>query len=148
VLLARHTHQKMMRIWFIFFHRIPACPKYAWAMAFKGHYYDEAQIRHLGTWRVLHVDLAKLTAQLGVPEEGTVIKYETFEEILGLEHSSDRFKAVLNSWRKGIYREHGLEITGQHSEAWGIGLLVLAKSSSPEQSRYCSTRMTSNGATI
>jgi hypothetical protein len=83
--------------------------------------------RKSGVWtgaEPYSVDLLKLKTEIGVPEEGTVISHETLSKIIGHASTSQRYKAVINSWRKRMYREHRLEITGQHSEARGVGLLV------------------------
>lgn len=66
-------------------------------------------------------DVDKLRKAFGVPAEGTVIKHEEVEALLGYPRTSCRFKTVLESWRRSLDREHNVIFGPQR----GIGIVVL-----------------------
>lgn len=51
-------------------------------------------------------DVQALLDKFGVPSEGTLIKYEELEALLGYKHRSCRFRTVLGVWRRRLEREH------------------------------------------
>lgn len=79
---------------------------------------EMATVRH-GTPTGPAVD--NLEAFFGVPEEGTVIRWEDLEEILGLLRVSPRFRTVVSAWREKLLREHNVFLCAVGN---GGGLLV------------------------
>ena len=76
-------------------------------------------------------DVDRLIKTLGVPEAG-LIEHQTIEAIVGCEHRSNRYRAIVSAWRSRLRREHNL---GTDAEP-GIGIRVLtAKEWSERQAR-------------
>jgi hypothetical protein len=67
-------------------------------------------------------DVKRLDEALGVPIEGSVILYDRLSEIIQAPKKSNRFRTVLNAWRRKLFREHNIELdpTGDAQ-----GLIVL-----------------------
>ena len=66
-------------------------------------------------------DVDRLRKAFGIPAVGVVIKWDEFEQVLQLNRSTHRFKVVLSSWRKSLFREHHVLIAAER----GVGLVRL-----------------------
>lgn len=53
-------------------------------------------------------DVQKLIDQLGVPEVGTLIAYDTLAGVIRSHPDSSRFISVITAWRKRLDREHNV----------------------------------------
>lgn len=63
------------------------------------------------------------------PQEGAILKYEDIASIVKLDSSTSRFKTVLNSWRKRLFRDYNILMIPEP----GIGL----KNSTPSERINC-----------
>lgn len=57
-------------------------------------------------------DIDRLIARFGVPEEDTEIALETIAGVIGSSANSCRFKTVVNSWRRRLFRENNVFLKG------------------------------------
>ena len=67
------------------------------------------------------IDVKKITDTLGLPDPGTLVLYETLEEIIDVTRKESRFRSVVGSWRKQLLRDHNLITEGIRDE--GIKIL-------------------------
>src|SRR4030095_11956008 len=57
---------------------------------------------------------------------GQVIPHEQIESILHMRRTDSRYRGVLWQWRNEVEQKTGIWIDGKHSEAIGVGFMVLA----------------------
>ena len=58
----------------------------------------------MANWRIggmpYKPDVEKLKSRFGIPDRGTLIEHELIASVIGLAWRSERYKGVLNSWRR------------------------------------------------
>ena len=67
-------------------------------------------------------DIRKLMESFGVPEIGSVIKYEQMAVAIATDPQSHRFRGVLTAWLRRLLREHNVE--GRALRGIGIEFMV------------------------
>lgn len=74
-------------------------------------------------------DVRKLRESFGdlVNRRGDLIRHEEIEAILGLDRKANRYKTVVNKWRKEVEVLHGVVVDGR-GEAIGKGYMILLDS--------------------
>lgn len=58
------------------------------------------------------IDVDRIAARCGVPKEGETINLRDVAKSVQMDHASNRFRTVMNAWRKQLYREHNLLTVG------------------------------------
>jgi len=51
------------------------------------------------------IDVERLAARWGIPDEGVVIPYAEVAEAIGQPHGSNRYRSVVSAWRRRLLRE-------------------------------------------
>ena len=51
-------------------------------------------------------DVDKLMSEIGIPQEGVLIPWESIEKCIRITRTTFRFKTVTHAWRTRLYREH------------------------------------------
>jgi hypothetical protein len=58
------------------------------------------------------IDVDRIAAHCGVPNEGATIILQDVANAVGMDVGSNRFRTVMNAWRKQLFREHNLLTVG------------------------------------
>lgn len=58
------------------------------------------------------IDVDRIAAYCGVPQEGTTIILADVAGAIKMDADSNRFRTVMNAWRKQLFREHNLLTVG------------------------------------
>jgi hypothetical protein len=53
-------------------------------------------------------DVKRMIDKFGVPKEGTLIRYEQIEKVIGIEKATHRFRTVIHAWRKRMHADHNV----------------------------------------
>jgi hypothetical protein len=60
--------------------------------------------------------------------KGTTIRHEDIEGIIDIPRDSNRYRTVINAWRRKVASESGVEIRGDLREVVGVGFRILSDS--------------------
>lgn len=54
------------------------------------------------------MDVDSLLSEIGVPKPGDKIPYERIQQVIKISKDTYRWRTVVNSWRKRLFREHNI----------------------------------------
>jgi hypothetical protein len=72
-----------------------------------------------------------LEAFKGLERDGRIIQHHEVSQVIGVHHSTNRYRSVVTAWRRTLEREEGIYLDGM--KAAGQGFVVLA---APEMVRF------------
>lgn len=66
------------------------------------------------------LDVKKLAERFGVPAPGTLLRHEEIAECIGAAWKSNRYRTVLNQWRRKLLKEQNLDTIVEAGEGLKI----------------------------